>query len=664
MTTVGYPPAPSGTTGRARGAEETVEPAATRGRSFAGAARAVLLAGAGYLVLAVALWSQVWTGHPTSTTTCGCGDSSLFTWFLAWPAYALSHGLDPFYSTAMGLPHGVNLLANTSEPALGILLAPVTWAFGPIATLNVALTLAPALSALAMFMLLQRFVRWAPAAFVGGLLYGFSPFVLVSLDDAHLMLGMAVVPPLVVACLDELLFRQRARPVVTGLLLGALVAFQFFLGTEVLSMLAILGGLSIAVVVAFVRVARPDAFRSRRRHASVALATAAVTAGLLLAWPTWFALAGPGHLSGLVWPHLRVASAGTGVGDYVLPAPPLSTGFFGAVMSRVVGGAQGPVLSSQYFGFGTVAVVVAGLAVWRRDLRLWAFAAVALISTVLSLGLRDGSWSPWAAFSHLPLADNISPSRFALLTYLAVAALLGMVVDHVHTAVRSRWGGARSAATLAGLSVATVALVPVAVYLAPSVPITTQAVRVPAWFRSVGRSLPGGQVVLVLPAPFGVTQSAMTWQAVDGMHFSLAGQGGPGGVLQRAGVARAGQQAIVDDSFYFSSGPSLSAATVAAVRTALSDWGVTTVVIPDEPRLPAYERIRSVTEAAVLMTAATGERPVFEAQAWVWQHVPDAARRRVQVGDGLLQCAQDVHYRGAFAVETATACALTTIGGR
>ena len=88
----------------------------------------------------------------------------------------------------------MNLPANTSVLAIGVVLAPVTWLFGPVASMNVALTLAPVLSALAMFVLLQRWVSWPPASFVGGLFYGFSPFVLVSLADAHLMLGMASRP--------------------------------------------------------------------------------------------------------------------------------------------------------------------------------------------------------------------------------------------------------------------------------------------------------------------------------------------------------------------------------------------------------------------------------------------------------------------------------------
>jgi hypothetical protein len=219
--------------------------------------RALFLAGAGYLALAVLLWWHVWTGHPTSTTTCGCGDSSLFTWFIEWPAYAIAHGLNPFYSTAVGYPGGVNLPANTSVLAIGVVLAPVTWLFGPVASMNVALTLAPTLSALSMLVLVRRWVAWSPAAFFAGLLYGFSPFVLMSLTDAHLMLGMAVIPPLIVLCLDELLFRRKRSPVLTGVVLGLLVAVQFFIGSEVLIIMAIVVVIGVAVVAVWERPRSP-----------------------------------------------------------------------------------------------------------------------------------------------------------------------------------------------------------------------------------------------------------------------------------------------------------------------------------------------------------------------------------------------------------------------
>ena len=88
-------------------------------------------------------------------------------------------------------------------------------------------------------------------------------------------------------------------------------------------------------------------------------------------------------------------------------------------MSRVVGGSQGPVLSSQYFGIGAVVVVVVGTVVWRRDRRLWLFGAVAVVSAVLSLGARHNVFLPWQLVAHLPLLENISSSRFVLITYLA-----------------------------------------------------------------------------------------------------------------------------------------------------------------------------------------------------------------------------------------------------
>ena len=400
--------------------------------------RTLVVAAAAYLALSVGVWWDVWTSHPASVTTCGCGDSSLFTWFLEWPAYAIAHGLDPFYSSAMFHPGGVNLLANTSELGIGVVLAPVTWLFGPVATLNVALTLAPALSALAMFVLLRRWVSWAPAAFAGGLLYGFSPFVIVSLSDAHLMNGMLVVPPLVVACLDELLIRQHRRPVRVGVLLGLLVVAQFFIGTEMLVIMGITGAIGVALVVLYAAVGHREALARHARHALVGLGTGAGVAAALLAYPVWFALEGPAHLSGPVWGSLYLGVGGTSPAQYLGATPP-SASF--ARLAHQVGGYQGPTLSGQYFGYALVAVVAVGALVWRRDRRIWLFGAVGLLTVPLSLGRTIGAWVPWRWLIHVPLVQNVIPSRFVAMTYLAAAVLLGVVVDRTRTAVGVRTAG-------------------------------------------------------------------------------------------------------------------------------------------------------------------------------------------------------------------------------
>ena len=171
-----------------------------------------VLAGVVYAAGGVAMWWQVWSGHPSSTMTCACGDPSSFVWFLAWPAYAISHGHSLFFSARVHVPGGMNLLDNTSVLALGVVLAPVTWLFGPIAALNVALTAAPVLTGLSAYAVLRRGLGLGRvAAFAGGLAFGFSPFVVRNEAINHLQASFLALVPLIFWCCYELAVAQRGR---------------------------------------------------------------------------------------------------------------------------------------------------------------------------------------------------------------------------------------------------------------------------------------------------------------------------------------------------------------------------------------------------------------------------------------------------------------------
>src|SRR6516225_4861208 len=236
-----------------------------------------------YLAVAFVLWVHAWSGGATTHTLCGCGDPALFLWFLQWPATALAHGHNPFFSTALFHPGGINLLAQTSVEAIGLPLAPVTWIWGPVATLNVASTLVPALGAFTAFVVVRRWAPWTPAAFVAGLLYGFSPFVLVSLEYAHLMTAALMLLPLILAVLDEILIRQRRRPVAAGTLLGVLVFWQFFLSSELLVIVAIVVLCSVVVLTAAGLVVDRDVLVPRLPRAAHGLAVGAGGGTVLLA---------------------------------------------------------------------------------------------------------------------------------------------------------------------------------------------------------------------------------------------------------------------------------------------------------------------------------------------------------------------------------------------
>jgi hypothetical protein len=82
------------------------------------------------------------------------------------------------------------------------------------------------------------------------------------------------------------------------------------------------------------------------------------------------------------------------------------------------------------------------------------------------------------------------------------------------------------------------------------------------------------------------------------------------------------------------------------------------VVIPDEPGLPIYDQVISVPTAATLVTAATGERPLHQANAWVWTAVDRRRPTGVPSTAALGSCTSRVPPSGTAAVESATACAL------
>jgi len=571
-----------------------------------------------YLGLAVVLWWGVWTGHPTTTATCGCGDTSILTWFMEWPAYALHHGDSLFFSDRVVHPYGVNLPANTSFLALSIPLAPVTWLAGPVTSLNVAATLAPVVGALSARGLLLRWSAWGPAAFVAGLFYGFSPFVIENLALEHVEFATLVVPPLLLLCLDELLIRQRGRAWTWGLALGGLCTVQFFVSSEVLLMCGLATAIGVVYLTVAALVADATTVARRWRHALAGAGVAAGCGVVLLAYPAAYAVAGPRALPHRVWPDVEYF--GSAWRTLLLPSGPHDRGP-NAILETYGYFGSHPLLLG-YLGIGMVTTLVVGLAWFHRDARLWFFTAMLVTLEALSLGAAAG---PWRLFDHLPLVANIVPDRLAAVADLCAAVLLGLVVDRARRSGLDwpgRLRGRRPAAGLvAALGLAALALVPIAV--AYRLPFTTRPVDVPRWFTEVGTRVPTSDVVLTYPFASSGLRAPMTWQATGSLRYSLVGGGTitPDPPTHPTPTERSDAAATVDlDNLSDGFGPlpTGTAAESARLRLALHDWGVTTVVIPSEAGWPTALRGRSVPVAVATVTAALGAGPVHQADAWVW----------------------------------------------
>lgn len=399
---------------------------------------------------------------------------------------------------------------------------------------------------------------------------------------------------------------------------GLLVVVEFFISVEVLTLLvlfAVLAGL--VVVVRAVLTRRPTTADAVVR-AAPALGLAGGVAVVLLVYPLWFFFAGPAHLSGRAWPDSPAGTVANSPGAFV-------NGFIAAPLTDVMhlfGGYQGPTLPLLcYLGIGVLVVVIGGVVVWRHDPLLQFFGAVGVVAALLSLGVGNGYWAPWRLFVHLPVLNNVVPVNITVIVDFCVAVMLAVILGHVRSNPVDRSGIDRR--DLAAVAVAALALVPIAVALWPNIPMTVRPVRLPRWFaQSAPRS--DNLVVLPYPAALGGIQSSMAWQAVQGMTFSMVGGGGPGITPSWAGPESPGFDVLAQASLPLGPPPLPTAANLGAIRQAIAGWGVTTIVVPDQPGLPTYDRGRPVPYAVGLFTAALGQSPVLQSSAWVWSGVGGA----------------------------------------
>ena len=382
-------------------------------------------------------------------------------------------------------------------------------------------------------------------------------------------------------------------------------------------------------------------YHEKALYASTSFGVAGAVVAAFLAFPAWFALAGPDHITGAVWPNINLF--GNNVNDLWDPDSLAAAGAasFGPLGQNVANlGFTGP--NPSYLGLGALAIALLAMIVAYRRKVSWVLLASALASFVLSLGsaglrhdaLSSFSWLPWQSIVNWPLLDDVLPGRFALLTDLAVVLIVTIGLDEIRNQLLQRKAlskeGKISHAPTGGtiqlrkfvppiVLFVTAVIICVPMWRTYSVPTAMEKVDLPPWFSTAALAVPTGSVVLTYPFPASASlaSEAMVWQAIDGMHFELAG-----GYVKVPGP----------DGHPLASGPPGSAtnsldlltlvkqtreapwvptpAEILALRDALSEWKVSYIVVTSTGQNPIY--------VAAVMTAVSERPPEVAHRAWVW----------------------------------------------
>ncbi len=548
-----------------------------------------------YLVIGIAAYWPVLPGISGKIFSVD-GDFSQSVWFIGWASHALTHGLNPFFSNAMYAPSGVNLAQNTASPLLGWLTAPLSLVLSPLVVGNLLMVLAMPVSATAAFVVLRKWEVWWPAAALGGLIYGFSPYM-VAQGTAHVELLFVPLPPFIALTLASIL-QGKGPPRRLGIQLGLLLTAQYLISPEVLSTVVIL--IFVAVICVVVR--NPSAVPTLARTAARPLAIAVGLSAVLLVYPFWMLLAGPQHFTGRAWPisnpfHNDLLSLG-------VPGPlqkdSLGTGSLGARLIFPSNVTEG----DGYIGIPLL--IVTGILAWhsRRSPRTQLAGVLFLGAALLSLGPYlevDGRLThfplPFLLIDHLPLVDNLLPSRISFEMDACLAALIAFGLDDLHrVAARSQPAGSprqpKARKWWAGVFAA-VTLVVLLVTQLPSWPYPAPAADgLPA---SIRQAIPTGDPVAVTyPYAYFPFTQPLLWQADGGFDFRLLGgyarhadYNGSGAGSTPIPMSPPGMQQflvredVIASSYFarYASSVRVSPKLVASTRTALSKYHIRLVIV-------------------------------------------------------------------------------------
>ena len=461
-----------------------------------------------YLLISFVLWVVPVGGHlATRHLGMGGNDVRLYVWAMKWTPHAIANGLDPFRTDAVFAPNGLDLTWVTTIPGPALVLWPITEVFGPLASVNVAMLMAPALAAWAGYLVCRRVTGAFWPSFAGGYLIGFSSYMVAQMwGHANLVL---IFPAIVgVYLVVRRVEGSLGRASFVALMALAIIGL-FSISTELVATASVFGAVALLGAFVFGGEARARILRAGLEAGAAYLVAAALLLPVLV-------------------PALQHAPHGS-----VRPPEKASVDLLSFVVPRIstmIGGERyqdvsndftsNPAEDGAYLGVVLLAMLAAFAFTERRHRETWLLLGFAAFAGLLALGpelhVRGIGDTPLPAtiLVHAPLLEHATPQRFSAYLWIPVGVIAAIWLSRAETG----WSWPRWAVVVLG-----------AITLLPSVqaPPRGREVIAPRFFAdgTFRRSLEPNEIIYPIPAMKG---DEMLWQSLADFGFRMAqGYTGP-----------------------------------------------------------------------------------------------------------------------------------------
>jgi hypothetical protein len=388
-------------------------------------------------VLAAFLAVGVVVTWPRATYLAGTlpagNDQAEYVWNMWWMAHQLIHPGNPWFTSYLAAPVGIQLGFDTLTPLLGVLMAPVTLLFGPSASYTLLAIVMPGLASYAMYRVARLWLPGRVGPIAAGAFFGLSGMVAFQdWSHVHTAAGCVFLPLTMEAAIRLRRDATTGRGVILGVVTGAavLVDQEFAVLALILAVLLLLPWL----------VGHRGAAQVR------AVAVSAVTTAVI-ASPQVIAMiqqAAGGRIAPRASDYVKYAAQ---LPALFAPSPRL--GYEGATGLGSIFQAHAPGEGLATFGVVLSVLALFGLAVgWRRHGTrslgvLWLGSAVLSLGPTLYLaghqfvplperwhGLRVSQLMPFTWLIQVPgMSSFREADRLAFLGLIGAALLAGVAVD-------------------------------------------------------------------------------------------------------------------------------------------------------------------------------------------------------------------------------------------